>query len=312
MGTHGYGAFNGENQYVDMGSPDFGLDDQLTVLAWARWDIDPTTGKRRTYLLSTSRDNRTHWGPFQLQHRYFRGQPRFAFVVRTRRGARVVRSKTEPQQGVWYHLAGVYDGQRMRLYVNGIQEGIARHRGAFPEDQDANLYVACKAHMHRQTHQCFKGFLAGLMDEVRIFRTALSPGEILALRNEARTGSNDGAAPEVVIYDSDGIANSFQENGFLLSGTASDDSGITSMEVVLFNDSSELLRQMVPISAGGSWAIWVDGSLLTAGQSLHLEIETVDGAGNRGFLTQTFTVAPADNRARHLVNRMTFGATIPT
>lgn len=294
-----------------MGSPDFGLDDQLTVLAWARWNTDPATGKRRTYLLSTSKDNRTHRGPFQLQHRFFRGQSRFAFVVRTRDGSRMVQSKTEPQPGVWYHLAGVYDGQRMRLYVDGIQEGIARHHGAFPADQPANLYVACRALMHHKTNQCTRGFLAGQMDEIRIFRTALSPGEILVLRDETRTGPNDETAPEVVIHKSDGIANSFQDDGFLLSGTVSDDSGVASMEMVLSDDTGEILRQIISISAAGHWAISVDGSLLTAGQSLHLDIETVDGAGNRGHLTQTFTVAPADNRARHLVNRMTFGATVP-
>ncbi len=310
-GTHAYGEFNGQKQYLDMGSPDFDLDDQVTVMAWARWDVDPATGQRKMFLVSTSQDNRYWKGPFQLLYWLPRRvKPRFVFAVRTEQRRRWVFSKTEPQQGVWYHLAGVYDGRHIRLYVDGVQEGMRPLRGAFPTDQPTRLAVACLAQTRSQTEPCYRGMLGGNVDEVRIFRNALSTGEILVFRDAKRPGQDDTALPEVVIHEGDGIANSFHEDGFLLRGAVRDNSGITSMELVISDDSGELLRQMVDISAEGHWAIWVDGSLLTAGQQLNLIIEAVDGAGNRGSLTQTLTVAPADHRARHVVNRATFGATV--
>ncbi|ETW95795.1 MAG: hypothetical protein ETSY1_29175 [Candidatus Entotheonella factor] len=310
-GTHAYGEFDGQSQYLDMGSPDLDLHHQVTVMAWARLDIDPATGRRKMFLISTSQGNRFRNGPFQLLYQLTRhGKSRFAFTVHTEQKRRWVFSKTEPQRGVWYHLAGVYDGHHIRLYVNGVQEGMRPQYGALPTDQSTRLSMACMAQSRSQAQPCYRGMLSGKLDEVHIFRTALSPGDILVLRDARHPGVEDATPPEVIIHEADGIANTFEEDGFLLRGTVHDDHDIASMELTLSDASGEVLRQRVDFSAGGHWAVWVDGSLLTAGQPLHVSLEVIDGAGNRRHLTQTVSVAPTDNRARQLVNRLTFGATV--
>ena len=98
----------------------------ITLEAWVKWNVDPyayylsnpgTMGWAQ--ILNKNVDN--EW---QLQHST--NNTRFEFALRAFNGTNTVRkyiqSTTIVQQGVWYHIAGTYDGQYMKLYVNGQNE----------------------------------------------------------------------------------------------------------------------------------------------------------------------------------------------
>ncbi|MDZ4121263.1 MAG: LamG domain-containing protein, partial [Candidatus Cloacimonadaceae bacterium] len=101
--------------------------DKFTIQAWVRWTSDPATADQWANIatLTDSQDS----GSFWLQHN--RENSRFEFAFSTVNNRRFINSTTIPQQGVWYHLTGVYDGAYVNIYVNGNWEGRISNSGNF-------------------------------------------------------------------------------------------------------------------------------------------------------------------------------------
>jgi len=72
--------------------------------------------------------------------------------------------------GRWVHLTGTFDGKVMRLYVDGVE--VARMDRPGPiKPNDFRLHLGNYEEGHR-------AYFHGLLDEVRIYRRALSPDEV--------------------------------------------------------------------------------------------------------------------------------------
>lgn len=84
------------------------------------------------------------------------------------------------QPGRWYHLVGTYDGAQMRIYVNGDLSGFRKRTGAINRAEGHLL-------LGRQVNP-FNGDL----DEVRVYRRALSPEQVAAAFASARGKLNPG------------------------------------------------------------------------------------------------------------------------
>lgn len=173
-GTCRYGVFDGEDSGVFVGNEiDYGFGNDLTVMAWVRWSIDPADGNPWANIFTSnavtgSGDN----GQFWLQHSQFNDA--FEIAVQTDEVRRFQLSQTVPQQGVWYHLAGVYDGNasRLRLYVNGVLEGHRSLQGSSVAPAAGNA-----THIGRWSRPGYRRF-SGNIDEVRAFTRALDAAEI--------------------------------------------------------------------------------------------------------------------------------------
>jgi len=72
--------------------------------------------------------------------------------------------------GTWFHVAGVYDGSSMKVYVNGVLKGSQNVGAATINSYNTALYIG----KHRNLD--YEKF-TGVIDEVRIHRRALAPGE---------------------------------------------------------------------------------------------------------------------------------------
>jgi hypothetical protein len=79
--------------------------------------------------------------------------------------------------GEWVHLVGTYDGTAWRVYRNG-------HQLAVTEDQFGALYSNGYWSLGSSSN-CAIGFFQGSLDDVRIYRRALTPDEIRQLTNGA-------------------------------------------------------------------------------------------------------------------------------
>jgi hypothetical protein len=77
-----------------------------------------------------------------------------------------------PGSGAWHHVAGVYDGKTIRLYLDGQERGSKTASGRIAVTRDL-LYVATRTSNAIQTDH-FKGIL----DELRIYDRALSVREV--------------------------------------------------------------------------------------------------------------------------------------
>ena len=73
--------------------------------------------------------------------------------------------------GTWHHLAAVWDGHELRLYLNGIVMGAAAYSGEYTPSQGPLRIGYANAGV---------GSLKLDVDEVAVYRTALAPEEIFA------------------------------------------------------------------------------------------------------------------------------------
>jgi hypothetical protein len=98
-------------------------------------------------------------------------------------GGRVQRySTTVRSLNVWYYVAGVYNAtsRTLDIYVNGVLDN-GTLTGAIPMSQvnaPVNLYVGKRTSLHGGGY-CFDG----IIDDVRIYKRALSQAEIQADMN---------------------------------------------------------------------------------------------------------------------------------
>lgn len=117
--------FDGVNDDLDAGNP-AALQitgDQITVSAWIR--IASKTAEKKTV---------AKWADSpSIAHSYLlsiagTGNDKAIFAI-DQGGLSIAIGVTALDVGMWYHLAGTYDGVNVRIYVNGVQDGISAQTG---------------------------------------------------------------------------------------------------------------------------------------------------------------------------------------
>jgi hypothetical protein len=107
-------------------------------------------------------------------------------------------AKAQPRTDAWYHVVGTYDGLHLRYYVNGSLDGEA----AAPSPRLRVADSAAAETVIGNVPSGRKGSAAGLqgkIDELRIWKRALSAQEVgalyRALRSQALRKTGDIADP---------------------------------------------------------------------------------------------------------------------
>lgn len=80
--------------------------------------------------------------------------------------------------GQWHHVVGVYDGDKMYLYVDGVLDASQAASGGI-DTNDQPVYIG-------ENSEMAKRFWNGLIDDVRIYNYALDEGRVKALYSEAK------------------------------------------------------------------------------------------------------------------------------
>jgi len=79
----------------------------------------------------------------------------------------------------WTHVAGSYDGQTLRLYVNGVEVNTNSFQGSIVSSPNYPLTIGKLSDPNQFASRFFDGFI----DEVRIWHRALPASELLANMN---------------------------------------------------------------------------------------------------------------------------------
>jgi hypothetical protein len=79
----------------------------------------------------------------------------------------------------WHHLAGVYDGSQLRLYVDGVLRASGSLSGSIPSNT-TSVYIGASLESASRT---VADFFDGYIDDVRIWNYALSQNEIQIRKN---------------------------------------------------------------------------------------------------------------------------------
>ncbi|MEM3074438.1 MAG: LamG-like jellyroll fold domain-containing protein [Candidatus Pacearchaeota archaeon] len=156
--------------------------DRITVAAWVKIN---QTGRyehivtKRTCCDSYDRDN--EW-TLQTDNR---GRYLFSVNVGTERGSTWASSRLgSVTPGQWVHLAGTYDGNKVKLYVNGTlvdERSASGNINIITSPTNVQPKVVIGARMSRDFGTGFDGNMIGLIDEVYIYDRALTPEEIRKL-----------------------------------------------------------------------------------------------------------------------------------
>jgi hypothetical protein len=164
---------DGAKNYMDCGdAADFDFRDGLTVSLWLR----PRDLKKSAQTLAAKGSD-----TWSLRSEGKTGKLVFALdgpqtTGRDKRKAPRVQSKRPVDDGQWHHVAGVYDGQRIALYVDGELEESVTASGPVALNTEpvwlGNNSAARGAY--------FNGWLA----DVRLYGCGLTEAEIKALHRE--------------------------------------------------------------------------------------------------------------------------------
>lgn len=145
------------------------IKEELTVAAWFRIDADSDTGIRRQNAFLLEDQSSSEPVPNG-----------FSFRIWTTAGlCPGAYGTTELERGEWYHVAGTYDGEILKLYINGVAEEELLTDGAAAFDGGWSGDIATPG----DTLQLKYGSetYVGGMDEIVIFNRALSDDEIAKL-----------------------------------------------------------------------------------------------------------------------------------
>jgi len=99
------------------------------------------------------------------------------------------------QNNIWYHITAVYDGtlaeaQRAKIYVNGVLDVTAAETSATLPASTAPLFVGI-------ANASGTAFTSGRLDDLRIYRTALSASEVANLATNLPAAATNFAATSV-------------------------------------------------------------------------------------------------------------------
>ena len=174
---------DGNTAYADIASSLIDTTKPFTIASWVKFNAV------NNWLTVLSQDD-VRGGLFSLK---VRGDDnKFDFDIETsdvdNPGFLVAQSSTTPVTGTWTHLAGVYDGASLILYVNGAAEATT----TVPQPP-----LAATGHfvIGRALYNGAPGsFVNGTIDEVEVHNAALSAAEITALYNGQQ--SVDAGAPD--------------------------------------------------------------------------------------------------------------------
>ncbi|MGA2679248.1 MAG: LamG-like jellyroll fold domain-containing protein [Sedimentisphaerales bacterium] len=165
--------FSGKGDHVKIANePAFDITNQITISAWVNitsvpqeWTGIVTKGDTAWRMSTSFAKNVFHFGV--SPNDYLNGM-------------------TEVSAGQWHHVACVYDGKRMRIYVDGVLDVSIRRTGPIA----TNDFPVCIGENIELTGRCWHG----LIDDVRIYNRALSENEIASL-----TGLKVEAKPAITI-----------------------------------------------------------------------------------------------------------------
>ena len=221
-----------------------GFTDAFTVSAWVRRPASQSGWRSVvTRQLTTNAADQFHLS-------FYNGQPRFGLNT-TSGGNQYVGGGSAPL-GQWVHLAGVYNGSTIKLYVDGVQRASMNKTGAILSSSRP-LLVAGEA--NGADPLATTQNLAGSVDDVRLYTEALTATQIATL-------ANPGTPPQVTITSPAGNVVVDVGTSVDFSATAADaNDGDLTDEIVwtgILHHNTHTHTDYLPPTTGGSGSVLLD------------------------------------------------------
>ena len=158
--------FSGSSDYVSIPPTCLSsVSSQITLEAWVNLSGSGETARIIDHITVATGDG------FLLD--LYNGQPRI--IV----GSGVAQALSALPANAWYHIAGTYNGDSVRIYVNGVCADSAEVSASVPSNSH-DVYIGID--------QNYASHFTGVIDEVRIWNIARNASEIAADMNNFYTG----------------------------------------------------------------------------------------------------------------------------
>jgi len=176
-----YLRFNGSDGYVQLGNnlaPD--ISSAITITVW--FYLEDKTVPSHPRLISKGADK----AGYEIKHLLDLTTPpsstagRLQFLI----APGILTSTTAPQLDRWYHLAVTYDGTQIALYLDGVLDAAVPASGLVSRNSER----LCFGQKSSWAWDKFKGSL----DEMSLWRIALSPEQIRQVMQNGLSGNETG------------------------------------------------------------------------------------------------------------------------
>jgi hypothetical protein len=175
----GAAAFAGKDQCIRIPhAPAFADLDALTVSAWVRLEEASADVNRMAIAKAFGPEIDNTFELYFFEHTGGDDVVEARFGVGGGANAATTRPPFSSAVGVWFHVAGTWDGEFARLWLGG-QPGAELPLAAMAID-DHPVLVGCDDDLGGPA---FDNVFAGALDDVRIYRGALTAVEIAQLAN---------------------------------------------------------------------------------------------------------------------------------
>ncbi len=198
-------SLNGTSAYVEVpSSGSLNLSGPLTVEAWIKPNSSSLQGIAERYKWLSTPD-----GGFALRLSSD-GKVEF-FIIRSNTQVDSVKGSTTVTTGVWHHVAGVFDGNQLRVYLDGVLNGV-KTTAITPAQGTANLMIG-KVGVNGDNGDPY--YFNGLIDDVRVtsgvqYAANFTTSSVLAT-GSALNNASDG--PRGVWLFDNQTASDFSANG---------------------------------------------------------------------------------------------------
>jgi hypothetical protein len=136
----------------------------------------------------------------------------------------IVESATVGQDTGWHHIAGTYDGESMKLYIDGAEDASVAVSNLMP-DNDYALRIGNTGGSNTAGHE--SGYFAGLIDEVRISNVARESFTTQPYTSSAQLITLDDAVRTSGVASFDAFTTNETTNGGTITYRLSADDGTT-------------------------------------------------------------------------------------
>jgi RHS repeat-associated protein len=174
------GLFNGTTAYVEMpNSNSLNISGAITVEAWVK--TSGTSYAQQDILIRHNWGVSGSGGGYELSMTPL-NKARVDFY-QTPTTYTTLTGNTVLSLGVWHHIAGVYDGTQIRIYVDGVLDGSVTNSG--PAAGNSGVRIG-------RNEQVGNYFFNGLIDEVRVSNAALYTSNFTPQTHLTASGSTAG------------------------------------------------------------------------------------------------------------------------
>jgi large repetitive protein len=162
--------FDGVNDFVDLAPGPFGTPSSFSVEAWVRIDVQKTGTGRHVLVTNSFADMATDGFVLSIDQMN-RVQ---LFLARNSTTKVTATSTVALTPGTTYHLAGTYDGQRARVYVNAVERASVAYTGGVTWHASRDLLLG----RQRNPTGAAARWLDGKLDEVALYDQALGAATV--------------------------------------------------------------------------------------------------------------------------------------